>query len=145
MLEFYKTVGGRKFCDHTIPDLIRKLDKVAGLDFDGLTKAMNRLAKAQEEANQIAKRKLLFDQTEPPKDESKPISEEEKELVNFADRLFHEVSNSNDGLLIRDAPGAPKWASMLRNNQMVRDLLYAKGVNIEEDEDDETFTLTMKE
>lgn len=60
MLDFYKTVGGRKFCDHTIPELIRKLDKVAELDFDGLTKAMNRLAKAQEDANRLAKEASRF-------------------------------------------------------------------------------------
>jgi hypothetical protein len=32
-MEFYRTVGGRRFIDHTIPDLILQLQKVAvGLD-----------------------------------------------------------------------------------------------------------------
>ena len=29
MNEFYRTVGGRRFIDHTVPDLIRQLQKVA--------------------------------------------------------------------------------------------------------------------
>jgi hypothetical protein len=32
-MDFYRTVGGRRFIDHTIPDLILQLQKVAvGLD-----------------------------------------------------------------------------------------------------------------
>jgi hypothetical protein len=27
-MDFYRTVGGRRFIDHTIPDLIRQLEKV---------------------------------------------------------------------------------------------------------------------
>ena len=28
MLAFYNTIGGRRFIDHTVPDLIRQLEKV---------------------------------------------------------------------------------------------------------------------
>jgi hypothetical protein len=42
MLDFYRTVGGRRFIDHTLPDLIQQLQRVHV--------ALNRVADALEAA-----------------------------------------------------------------------------------------------
>lgn len=132
---------GQRLANYTLPEIIRKLDAVSKLDVDGLVRAINRMAAAQEDANRIAKREMFFEKSDT---ETKQTGDD-KEVAIFVERVLYEVSQSSDGLLIRDAPGAPKWASTIRESQRIRDILIAKGVNIEEDEDDGTFILTMKE
>lgn len=132
---------GQRLANYTLPEIIRKLDAVSKLDVDGLIRAINRMAAAQEDANRIAKREMFFEKSNT---ETKQTGDD-KEVAIFVERVLYEVSQSSDGLLIRDAPGAPKWASTIRESQRIRDILIAKGVNIEEDEDDGTFILTMKE
>lgn len=58
MNDFINTVGFKRLSESTIPDLTRKLDKVSKMDVDGLIKAINRMAQAQEEANRMAKREM---------------------------------------------------------------------------------------
>jgi len=54
--DFFTTAAGRRMIESTLPNLIRTLEKAEKIDINGLIKALNRVASAQEESNRLAKK-----------------------------------------------------------------------------------------
>lgn len=131
MLDFYKTSGGRRLCDSTLPDIGRQL---------------KRLADEMRRANTLKEIELGIRKMSPA-DVAKEFITGENPVTPEAFVL--ELLESLDGgesITVKKAPGAggDRDYTMLQN-QRVRGLLVVAGVKIEDDEENAEVILTQKE
>ena len=131
MLEFYKTGGGRRFCDSTVPELTRQLKRLADeMHRANILKEMELRSIGAVSATtpgEVAKEFIRID----------PIDPAAENL--FVTKILQSIEAEGGSIVVRGSD-----YEMLRNTN-VRGLLMGAGIEI--DVDDESFeaTLTKKE
>jgi hypothetical protein len=101
MNDFFNTIGGRRLSEHTLPDMIRKMDALSKVDVDGLIKALNRMAKAQEEANRLAKGNRLQERENTP--EGRDAKMEPWKLDILREVMIQLKKADASGIVLKDA------------------------------------------
>jgi len=123
MLDFYKTGGGRRLIDSTLPEIARQLKRVA----DELRRA-NRLKEIEMGIRGVS-----------PADVAKEFIEGERGVTPEAwvQGVLRQLEDQGEGgMTIRKVPGNG-CDFMMMQNQRVRGMLIAAGVKIVDEEDGE--------
>lgn len=137
MLDFYKTGGGRRFCDATMPEIGRQLKRVA----DQLKRA-NDLKEVELGIRKIGPSDLAKEFIKGDSDSEGERNADERygrpvTPENFVCGLLGTLELEPEGITIRKVPGAGGDRDFIMlQNQKVRGLLLAAGVKIEESEED---------
>lgn len=125
MLEFYKTSGGRRFCDATMPGIMRELNRVA----DAMEKANQlkeqELKLREKEANTLLPESEEFENKIGRKFEAEAEAEAEvfvqKIIAEMADDSEMDITNPNDRIMI--------------GNRSVILQLSGRGISVERNKD----------
>jgi hypothetical protein len=125
MLDFYKTGGGRRFCDATMPEIGRQLKRVA----DELKRA-NTLKEIELGIRSKPRVPAWEDEETSPADALPGVTPEDFVSGLLSRGLLSDLKEEN-GITIRRAA----MDFLMFQNQKVRELLLAAGVRIEESED----------
>jgi len=130
MLDFYKTGGGRRLIDSTLPEIARQLKRVA----DELRRA-NRLKEIEMGIRGVSPAdvaKEFIEGAEGEKSDERGVTPEA-----WVQGVLRQLEDQGEGgMTIRKVPGNG-CDFMMMQNQRVRGMLIAAGVKIVDEEDGE--------